>query len=117
MDVPSYSDKMEFFVEMATTRPTYKELYQDIKKLVEGGKKKADGAWKRTKAYKLLTRAVELKIVNNNFGTFVANNIGALGEESGGLQGATVYLQENMKSVYIELEKMVKEADSAKDKK
>jgi len=116
LSVPSYADKISYFVELATTRTEYKEAYQDIKKLVERGRKNADNSYKRTNAHKLLTRAMELGIVNNNLGTLVANNIGELGEPMSGIQGATHFLQEN-KGKYSELEDMIKVLDIANEAK
>lgn len=116
LEVPSYADKIEFFVDMALTRTEYQQAYQDIKKLVEKGKDKFDSSYKRTNAYKLIQRSMELGVVKNNFGTLVANNIGRLGEEGSGIQGATTYIQEN-KDKLKSLEEMVKAADVEAEKK
>ena len=116
LEVPSYADKIDFFVDMALTRTEYQQAYQDIKKLVEQGKTKVESSYKRTNAYKLIQRGLELKVVRNNFGTLVANNVGPLGEEGSGIQGATVYIQEN-KDKYKALEEIIKAADAADDKK
>lgn len=115
LEVPSYADKVDFFVDMALTRTEYQQAYQDIKRLVEAGKNKVDSSYKRTNAYKLIQRGLELQVIKNNFGTLVANNVGALGEEGSGIQGATVYLQEN-KAKYKSVEKLIKDADAAREK-
>jgi hypothetical protein len=113
LEVPSYADKIDFFVDMALKRTEYQDVYQDIKKLVEKGKNRIDGSFKRTNAFKLIQKAIELKVADNKYGTIVVNNVGALGEESSGVQGATVYLQEN-KDKYKAVEELVKKAEADK---
>lgn len=113
LDVPSYAEPVDYFVDMALTRTEYKQAYQDIKSLVEKGKKSLSSGFKRTNAYKLLQRAMEFGIAKNNLGTIVAANIGELGEPMGGSEGATIFLQED-KSAYKKLEEMVLEAENDK---
>ena len=60
-----------------------------------------------TKSYKLVHEGMELKVIKNNLGTLVANNIGQLGEPDSGIEGAIHHLMED-KKVMKEVEELIK---------
>tara|TARA_R100000541_G_scaffold59249_2_gene72501 strand:- start:476 stop:1567 length:1092 start_codon:yes stop_codon:yes gene_type:complete len=118
LSVPRSSDKFEFFAEMVTVKQDIREIFNDIKGLVEDGRKPSNKKLNpNTKSYKLVNEGMELKVIKNNLGTLVANNIGQLGEPDSGIEGAVHHLMEDkgtMKAVE-ELIALAKE-DSKKKK-
>jgi len=113
LDVPSYAEPLDFFVDLATTRTEIKEAYKSIKDAVENNKKPAKEKFEGTKEYKMLRKALKFKVCKNAFGSISANNIGMLGERGTGIKGATQYLEFNP-DVYKQIEKMVVECENQK---
>ena len=113
LDVPSYADPLDFFVDLATTRTEIKEAYKSIKDAVENNKKPAKEKFEGTKEYKMIKKALRFKVCKNAFGSISANNIGMLGERGTGIKGATQYLEFHPE-VYKRIEKMVVECENQK---
>lgn len=112
LDVPSYADPEEYFVKLALTKSEIKEVYEEVVKALNDNKKPAKEKFEGTKEYKLLKKAIKLKVCKNAYGSISANNIGILGDRGTGIKGATKHL-EYKPEVYAEVEKMVLAAEGA----
>tara|TARA_R110001592_G_scaffold1340_3_gene7942 strand:- start:1482 stop:2564 length:1083 start_codon:yes stop_codon:yes gene_type:complete len=112
LDVPSYEDPEQYFVKLSLTKTEIKEAYLDIEKALNDNKKPAKEKFEGTKEYKMIQKALKLKVCKNAFGSISANNIGILGERGTGIKGATKHL-EYKPEVYTKIEEMVLAAEDA----
>ncbi len=114
LDVPSYEDPETYFVKLALTKTEVREAYDAIEVALKENKKPAKEKFEGTKEYKLLQKALKLKVCKNAFGSISANNIGMLGDRGTGIKGAVKHLEYNPE-VFKQIEEMVVAKEAASE--